>query len=449
MSTLFTPLQITEGRRTFHRFMGFNVFAFSILTGNVISVFALKLDVSNTYIGLLQSFLHLSMAFLLVGRLLMQRMSSVAVFTFGWLTRYLFASLLLLIPLVAAGPDGTAISGAIILVAVGGFHIFRGVGVAGQIPIVAGLASGGDRGRFLAVNSILANTIALAGGLAIAALLGPDAPLGYFVACFGVAIAFGFLSVIQIRKLPEPRVDTVASMASFFADVGSVARDVALRRFLRYLAGFALSTSALVAFLVVLSKRVFLLPDNFTVLLVAIGNMGAVVSGLINRRLVDASGSKPLIVGFQALGMLAALGVALSTGAVAGRHAIMVAAFFVAAGVQSGLFVSSQSYYYGLYPEQKHRNLGLLYSLVSGTAGAVGAYLGGLLLDLLALHVDLPSAFRLLFLAIALVALVALLMSLRLVPDRRPSRRRLGSMIPVRIRRLLVRLYRPAGSAGD
>ena len=146
MTPLFTREEIESGRRTFHRFMGFNVLAFSILTGNVISVFALKLGVSNAYIGLLQSFMHLSMVFILAGRLLMQSMRSVTVFAFGWFARYFFAALLLVIPLVVGRPDGTAIATVIVLVAAAGFHIFRGIGVAGQVAIVAGTSK--ESGRF-------------------------------------------------------------------------------------------------------------------------------------------------------------------------------------------------------------------------------------------------------------------------------------------------------------
>ena len=106
MSTLYTEDQIADGRRTFHRFMSLNVIAFSVLTGNVISVFAIKLDVSNSYIGLLQSFVHLSMVFVLLGRLLMQYMSSVRVFAIGWTIRYVAASLLLVIPFVVSRSGG-------------------------------------------------------------------------------------------------------------------------------------------------------------------------------------------------------------------------------------------------------------------------------------------------------------------------------------------------------
>jgi len=439
MSTLYTEDQIADGRRTFHRFMSLNVIAFSVLTGNVISVFAIKLDVSNSYIGLLQSFVHLSMVFVLLGRLLMQYMSSVRVFAIGWTIRYVAASLLLVIPFVVSRSGGTAVATALILIAAGGFHIFRGVGVAGQVAIVAGLASGSDRGRFLSVNSILANTIALVGGLAIAALLGTDAPLSRFVLFFAFAIACGFLSVLQVRKLPEPHVESGGDFRAFVIDVRSVIHERSLRRFLGYLAGFALGTSALIAFLVVLSKRVFLLPDNFTVLLVAIGNMGAVASGLINRKLVDASGAKALIVSYQLVLLVVAVTMIFASGSRAGGWGIMAISFFVAAAAHSGLHVASQAYYFGLYHEQKHRNLGLLYSVVSGSVGAVGAYLGGLLLDLVEPRFDLPIAFRVLFASIALIVAVTVGLSLALAPDRRTPKRSVRRALRIGIRRLFRR----------
>jgi len=439
MSTLYTRDEIESGRRTFHWFMSFNVIAFSILTGNVISVFAIKLEVSNSYIGLLQSFMHLSMVFILAGRLLMQFMSSVSVFAIGWGVRYLSASLLLIVPLVLSRTGDSATATTLVLVAAGGFHIFRGVGVAGQVSIVAGLASGGDRGRFLSVNTILANAIALAGGLVIAASLGADAPLSRFVLFFGFAIACGVMSVVQIRRLPEPRLESAGDFASFLRDVRSVASDRALRRFLRYLVGFGLGTSALIAFLVVLSKRVFLLPDNFTVLLVAIGNMGAVASGFINRRLVDSSGSKSLIVAYESVLLVVAVAMVFAAGSDAAGWGIMAIAFFVAAAAQSGLHVASQAYYYALYHEQKHRNLGLLYSLVLGSVGAVGAYLGGVVLDVVEVRLDLPRAFAVLFAGIAVVVLATLALSLALAPDRRERRRPVGRTVRLALARLLRR----------
>ena len=440
MTPLFTREEVESGRRTFHRFMGFNVLAFSILTGNVISVFALKLGVSNSYIGLLQSFMHLSMVFIVVGRVLMQSMRSVTVFALGWFARYFFAALLLVIPFVVGRADGPAIATAIVLVAAGGFHIFRGIGVAGQVAIVAGLASGSDRGRFLSVNSILANTIALAGGLAIAALLGADAPVGRFTAAFGFAILCGFASVAQIRRLPEPNVTERADFASFLADVRSVVHDEPVKRFLLYLCAFAFGSSILIAFLVVLSKRVYGLPDNFTVLLVAIGNLGAIVAGVLNRRLVDTSGGRPLIVFYVALMLAVSLAMASATGIARATGLVMAAGFFLAMAAQNGVLVSSQSYYFGLYGEQKHRNLGLLFSLVMGSFGAVGSYSGGVVLDALETGMDLSLAFRWLFVAIAAIGAVTLVLSLRLVPNRARPRRRVREFLSLRARRAWNRL---------
>ncbi|MFW5744719.1 MAG: MFS transporter [Spirochaetota bacterium] len=440
MTPLFTREEIESGRRTFHRFMGFNVLAFSILTGNVISVFALKLGVSNAYIGLLQSFMHLSMVFILAGRLLMQSMRSVTVFAFGWFARYFFAALLLAIPLVVGRPDGTAIATVIVLVAAAGFHIFRGIGVAGQVAIVAGLASGADRGRFLSVNSILSNGIALAGGLAIASLLGADAPVGRFTAAFSFAIFFGLLSVVQIRRLPEPNVTERADFASFLADVRSVVHDEPVKRFLVYLCSFAFGSSILIAFLVVLSKRVYGLPDNFTVLLVAIGNLGAIVAGVLNRRLIDTSGGRPLIVFFVATMLVVSLAMAGAAGTTRAQGVVMAAGFFLAMAAMNGLLVSSQSYYFGLYGEQKHRNLGLLFSLVMGSFGAVGSYAGGVVLDALEARMELALAFRWLFIAIAAIGVLTLVLSLRLVPNRARPRRRVREFISLRARRFWNRL---------
>ena len=443
MSTLFTPEEIVAGRRRFHIFMSFNVLAFSILTGNVISVFALELGVNNTYIGLLQSFMHLSMVFLIVGRVMMQRVSYVRVFAVGWLIRYVFASLLLLIPLVLGRDDVARIAGVIILVAMGGFHVFRGIGVAGQVPIVGGLASGSDRGRFLSVNSVLANGIALIGGLVIALLLGRDAPLQRFIYFFGFAILSGYVSVFQVWKLPEPRRSAESTFGSFLSDIRSVASDVRLRRFLTYLVFVALSMSVSAAFLVVISKRVFGLPDNFTVLLVAIGNFGAVVSGLLNRRLIDRLGPKPLVVFYQLTALAVTLFIVAAVTRVTGSGlAIMVVAFFFSAAAQSGLFVAGQAYYFSLYAEQKHANLGLLYSLVNGVVGTVASYSGGVLLDAFEARFALPDAIRRLFLILAAVTTVALVLawSLPLEGQRQSRLRR-------RLRALLIAL-RGGGSRG-
>lgn len=449
MSSVFSSEQIEAGRRTFHLFMSFNVLAFSILTGNVMSVFAVKLDVSNTYIGLLQSFTHLSMVFMLVGRLLMQVMRSVSVFTLGWFARYVFASALLLIPLVIGRADGTRLATIIILVAMGGFQIFRGIGVAGQVPIVASLASGSDRGRFLSVNSILANSIALGGGVAIALLLGGDAPVSRFILAFAFAIACGFASVVQVRRLPEPRLATRDTFRSFLTDVAAVAGDRPVRRFLVFLCGFALGSSIMVAFLVVLAKRVFLLPDNYTVFLVAVGNLGAVAAGMVNRKLVDTSGARPMIVFYVGVMLFVSVAMIFVAGLASGAAVAMALAFFVAFAAQGGIFVSSQSYYFGLYPEEKHRNLGMLYSLVMGSVGAIGSYAGGRLLDVLEAQMNIALAFSWLFVVVSIVCLGMLVASLRLAPDRRARRRKVGALIALRVRRFADRIRVRRGGSDE
>ena len=405
--------------------MSFNVIAFSILTGNLISVFALKLNVSNTYIGLLQSFMHLSMVFILIGRILMQRMRSTSVFALGWFLRYVFASFLLIIPWVVRVSGRPALATIAILVATAGFHIFRGIGVAGQVPVVAGLSAGPDRGGFLSVNAILANAIALGGGVAIAITLGEDAPLSRFVVVFGLAIASGFVSVLFVRKLPEPRGAGDASFAAFLRDVTQVGANRRVVRLLLYLTAFGLGTSALMAFLVVLAKRVFELPDNFSILLVAIGNLGAILTGVMNRRLVDDVGAKPLIGLYQATTVVAALAVAVLLPLVSGSGSVlMMLLFFFGAAARSGVFTSTQAYFYGSLPADTHRNLGMLYSLVTGAAGAVGSYLAGPLLDLVADRQGNTVAFQVLYGLIAVIAVAGLIVAASLPPDGRERVRR-------------------------
>ena len=280
----------------------------------------------------------------------------------------------------------------------------------------------------------------------IALLLGRDAPLSRFVLFFAFAILFGYLSVIQVWRLPEPRRAADATFGGFLVDVRSALADRRLRRFLVYLCFFALTTSVLTAFLVVLSKRVFGLPDNFTVFLVAIGNLGAVGAGLVNRRLIDRLGPKPMIVFYQVAALAVAVFVAVSVTRVRGEGTaavvVTLVAFFVASAAQSGLYVSGLSYYYSLYPEHKHANLALLYSLVNGLVGTVAAYSGGVVLDALEQRLAIPASFRVLFLSIAAVTFVALVLATAL-----PLEGQRQSRIRRRFRAFLVSARRRLPSA--
>ncbi|MDR1231264.1 MAG: hypothetical protein LBK61_07670, partial [Spirochaetaceae bacterium] len=73
MSFTLSPYRLQKARTLYNVFNALNTVAWTFLAGNIITLFALRLEASSTLIGLLTAINYLAQAFLFLGRILARR----------------------------------------------------------------------------------------------------------------------------------------------------------------------------------------------------------------------------------------------------------------------------------------------------------------------------------------------------------------------------------------
>jgi HEAT repeat protein len=420
MNVALSPYRLGKARDLYNVFNFFNAFSYSLLAGNVITLFAMRLNASSTFIGILNALVYCAFFFLPLGKMLLKRVSIIGIYGTTWVLRALAMAPLLFVPLaVSSGRRDLAL--LLTLLGVSAFHICRGIGLIANNPVLNELAAGPDRGSYITQIQIINSAVGMFGSFAIALLLGREPPLFLYAVIMAVGIGGGIFSGILLRKIPEPENDEGGGKTDFVGLIREAFAEGAFRRFLTIFLMVALVSAIARAFIVVYSKEVFLQGDGMVSLYTVFGGLGAFMIGLVTKLLVDRIGAKPLFVTCTIVGFISLLpAVFFPAGAIANvttailfltfLHFIVNFSFIGAEGV-------AQTYFMALVPSGQMLNMGILYHFVFGIAGAGGSFLAGLLLDIfLTLGISVFVSYKILFAILLVVLVLTVILQKKLVP---------------------------------
>ena len=405
-----TPGRMRRLRDTWYLFTVLNAFSFSLLSGSVITLFALRLGASGTAIGALNAFGFATFFFMPLGRVLISRIRIVDAFGWGWILRYVFMLPVLAAPFLAdRGRADAALF--LVLAATAGFNVFRGIGLIGNNPVLALLGGDRDRGAFLSNVQIINSLVSIATYLAVALLLGRSASLVRYALFLGTGIATGLVGSLLLFRIPEPEEYRPSRTSSWPAAIREAARSKSIRDYFFVFAVISFVAGTARTFLVVYPRAVYAAGDGDIMLYTLVSSLGAVAMGMLTRKLVDRLGAKPLYGIFTAVSALSILPVLVSPG-----FASPVPVFLFLAAVNftagfgfAGQENAAQTYYFALIPANRTLDLAIIYYLVYGIAGALGSAAGGLVLDGLSVLGATPaSAYRILFAGLFLLLAAAL-----------------------------------------
>jgi len=410
-SGALSPGELKRGRKSYYALAFFNVLSFQLITGNIITLYAIRLGAGNSLVGLISSFLYISLFFLFIGRWLVKKFGVVRLMGKFFLIRF---ALLFPMPLAVffAAPEKRVIAFAFMILAAAGFNIARGIAIVSDSPIVAHLAGTKDRGIFLSKVQIISQAMAIFSAFLMAFLLGAEAPLWRFAVIISLGIFLGFISTIFIFQLPEP-VDALRGAGSKILD--SLAKAFSSRNTLIFFScGFLVHATAAMfgSFLVVYLKQVYAFPDSRLVLYSALANVGALVMAVLSGLTMDRIGAKPLLFGFTFVSLLSIF-IAIVSPGISGLPLMVYAGvlFFIWGMGSAGMGNSSLSYFIGLTDSSERVNYGIIYYFIVGLGGTLGSIAGGNSLDFLlnTARLGAPESFRIYFSAIALLIVVILL----------------------------------------
>ncbi|MCL2230575.1 MAG: MFS transporter, partial [Treponema sp.] len=298
-----SPYRLSKARVTYNYFNIFNAISWNLMVGIIITLFALRLGATPTFIGLMSSTFYISLFLLPLGKILSRRFSIIGIFSFAWTARSLCMLLAVAAPFFDyAGKRSTALF--LILLGVLLFHLIRGIGMIGNNPVLSLLASGPDRGSYMTQIQIISSSIGMFGSFFIAMILGMEPPVFIFSILLGIGVISGVISGAIIKKVPEPdrpKDGQGMKLRDIFKEALS---QEGLKSFLFILFIVVLVSGITRTFVVVYAREVFEHNDGLISLYAVFGGLGHLMAGLIVKFLVDRIGAKPLFLVSVILGFL-------------------------------------------------------------------------------------------------------------------------------------------------
>ncbi len=376
-----TPGEKARARKTLTRYNFLNVISFVLLSGNIITLFALRLGAGSILIGVLSAISYTSYVAIFLGRRLAPKLGMVRLMGRFWLFRYFAMIPILSAPLFATN-NKHFIAFALILASVSGFSICRGIAIPGYNPIIGEITSAEERGGFLAQLQVINHTVTLLLGIAMALLLGRDAPVYMYDLFITIGIISGILATAVFFRLPEPVKTSGFMTEGMLSSFVSAFRRPAFRKFTVVHFHVSFATFMVTPFLILYLKDVYLQPDNLVVFYTVFGSLGGVIMALVSGFLIDRIGAKPLYFLFTGVVTLSLIPLILSPTLDSSQTVIFSIFIFFFHNLGSlGVVTAGQTYFFNATTLEERLNLGALYYLIEGLGGGLGALSGGLILD--------------------------------------------------------------------
>lgn len=381
MGTL-SKYQITIGRQLYSFFSAFNSVSFSLVTGNVLVLYALYLQASGFIIGLITAFNFLSFFAIPLGRFFSERKPIMRVYAHAWILRN--TCLLIMVPIpILVRSDIPELGLVCILLSSFGFNFFRGVGLVANNPVISDLAPGRDRGSFLVRLSLVSNAAALFTTLGLAFALKYGDSLTILSIAIIVGIIFGYISSFILYKMPSSDAETKGQSKNFSKNFLTAVHDRNFRLFIVAFSIIGIGVGMARPFIIVYCREVYAQPDSLVTFITFFSSLGALCMGLVSRLFIDKIGAKPMYLLFTALAVLSLIPTVISPNFIGSSVIFIylcVIAFVSNLGF-SGEENAGQTYFFGLIPRESVMDLSIIYFLVSGASGAIGSLLGGIILD--------------------------------------------------------------------
>ncbi|MDR2193044.1 MAG: MFS transporter [Treponema sp.] len=426
MADSLSPYRLGKARALYNVFNVFNAFSYTLLAGSLITILIMRLEASSTVIGIISSFVYVAYFFLPVGKILARLLSIIKVYCWTWILRSLTMAPLIVAPFVfQAGQRDLALG--LTVLGTFCFHLNRGIGMIGNNPVLDELAAGPDRGSYMTLIQIINAGLGMLTNLAVALLFSfwQNPPLALYTVLIVLGIAGGVISGLMIKKLPEPETDTNAKKAPFSDMLKESFSDAPFRKFITILFLIALVSGIARIFAVVYCREVFHQSDSMVVLYTVFGGLGQLAVGFATKFLVDRIGVKPLFIICTVFGLAGMVPIVLLPISVTDNTVIVVIFLIILIFTLNFGFLGAegiaQTYFLGLIPAKYMLDMGVVYFICFGIAGAGGAFIAGLFLDMFTgLGFSMFAAFKFLYLILIIIIGVVLALQRTLV--------RLGSL---------------------
>lgn len=295
-SYLTAVRELPSPPRLFLIFTAVNVFSWQCLAGPALVLFARALNMPPAWVGLLLSFLPISMLVVVFTVPLVEWLGPRKLLLWTWLARNILSLSVFLVPW-AISRWGEAAGWQVLLFATLAFSLIRAVGVGAWYPWQHEIVPRPLLGSYLSIEAAMSQVIIIALSLAMALILGLGQGLGRFFLIYVMGIGAGFWSVQLIRKIPGGESGGVA--------IGASSRRPALREALadgeyrRFFVLAMLGTASVMwlnAASVMYLRDMLFYSETRIMLLLAVGGIGVACTVHFWGRAADRFGSVPAMI---------------------------------------------------------------------------------------------------------------------------------------------------------
>ncbi|NOY59496.1 MAG: MFS transporter [Calditrichaeota bacterium] len=401
-------------------FSKINAISYASLADAVLILYAIRIGADDFLVGLVISFLYLTMPFMLLGKQWIAEQGAAKTFFRSWVFRNISALFLFFVPIVQKHIN--PVSGLFLFVIASfGFFAFRSIGITAILPLIRDITSAENRGQFISKTWFQSMVFYLFAMVAIVALTSRYQTVTVFQAIVILGSLAGVVASLFMKKVPESDKPKLSAQRPLLESIRFISNNIAIKKLLT---SWSLSTAALMLvtpFSMVALKNGFQISDHSALLFSIIQITGGILASYMNTLMLDRVGPRPMII-IYSFGILI-IAILWMTAPANFFWPVFLLIFLLAGACNAGINTALSHYLLGSVPTDLTVGISMLMAIISGVvAGISGTILGGGLLrflrafDLLGLMV-----YRIYFAIIFIYLIIVIIMNSKLQPlsDRR------------------------------
>ncbi len=366
-----TPGQRRRGQRRYLWFARLNGASIACLAENMLILYALSVGLRETMVGVLASFLHITMPFMLLGKGFVARFGAARCIGWMWVGRNLCGIGMAAAPFLGLLGGSWLVPNAVLAFAFL-FCAFRAMGMVGLNPLIAEISDEKSQGRLSARNFSNFTAFHLLTMLVLVAVMRLGGSTGTFQIILLSGALIGLVSSFTVMGVPETSVLRKSATLPIGQSVLKVLHRRPMRKLLlAHVGGFALLT-ALPPMTMAAAKKGYGISDADALFLVLIQLVGGIVGAFLSQIISERSGPRPLLI-------IAALILTSTAGmwslAPSELHVGFIFTVFFSTGFSALMLVLSLTHcFIALTPASLRLPGGLLVSFGAGAGSAIAGF---------------------------------------------------------------------------
>jgi MFS family permease len=367
-----------HGRKLIWRFYLLNGISVALLMDNILILYALRNNVSEPVVAVMTSFVHLTMPFMIIGKIAASRIGLTRTWSLGWFLRYISASAMILAPVIAPLVSQRYISLLILLSALG-FALFRSMGIVASNPMEGEITSPENRGEFLSGNQLRVNISQVVTMLLVITITRYVDGVWVYQLLIGAACLIGVYASTVLARIPESSVPRASANIPFKTAFKRLWGESSSRKLLFDWSGALTAYMMVIPFMMIGLKSGYGISDYSALSFSLILLVGGIVSSAVNGMIADQVGPRPILMLNAAMMFIPAL---IWAAAPAEFMPLLIGlGFFVSGYAKFGMIMGLSHYFLSIVSGSDRVGSTLFLRVFSGAAaGLSGTIIGGGLL---------------------------------------------------------------------